>query len=100
MAEKLTLCRGVVGDLMFGTILPHLPRELRCQVAGRVALQVVVKVADGISLMRTQCLGKEYMRDLLTHSDEVLYKSDLKRRDVIECGWLFERMILPDHHAC
>ena len=36
------------------------------QVAGQVTLEVVLKVADGISLIRTQRLGQKYMRDLLT----------------------------------
>jgi hypothetical protein len=49
MVEKLTLCRGVMGDLMIGAVLALHPRELLRQVAGRVALKVVVKVADGIS---------------------------------------------------
>jgi hypothetical protein len=35
-----------MGDLMIGTLLPQLPREIRAHMQ---ALEVVVQVADGIS---------------------------------------------------
>ncbi len=44
---------------MLGTLLPRVPREEMGKVAPRVALEVVVEIADGISLMRTQYLGKK-----------------------------------------
>lgn len=49
MADRLTFGSSVMSDLMLGTLLPQLPREETGKVAPRVALEVVVEIADGIS---------------------------------------------------
>ena len=61
MAEKLTFSSSVMGNLMLGTGLPQLPRKLWCQIASRVRLEEIVKVADGVILIHAQCPGQKYM---------------------------------------
>jgi hypothetical protein len=39
-----------MGDLMVGTLLTQHPREMWSQVASRVALEGIHKVADGIAI--------------------------------------------------
>ncbi len=69
--DRLTSGNGIIRGLMSGTLFRRVKREETGKVAPRVALEVVVEIADGISLMRTQCLVQGHMTDLLTHKRRV-----------------------------
>jgi len=46
----LEIGNGVMSDLMFGTLLPSLPRKVSGKVTTRVTLEVVVEFTDVIPL--------------------------------------------------